>query len=437
MKSNKPQLLILTTHPIQYQVPLFRALADEPEIDTTVIFASLNGAVEGYDREFGFEYKWDVPLLDGYSWELLENRARKPAVGPFFGTNLPGLSDRIRELAPDVLLIPGWGKRCYVQAMRTAFRLQIPVLVRGEARIFKNQLWTKKMIKKMVVAPAMRRVSGVLPIGKCNREFYEWCGVNESRFFDSFYFVNNSFFSEAGREKRTATPAQRKTWGLPEDAVVFIFVGKFLPKKRPMDILRAFRQVVEAHPKPGKADNIPQKTEPESASQDVRSANRKQNVHLLMVGDGKLRSECEKYVKDHALPVTFAGFLNQTDLTDAYAVSDCLVLPSDARETWGLVVNEAMASGLTAIVSDQVGCAPDLIDEAETGFTFPLADIDALADRIGEVVQRPAMLQNLKNNAATKIEQYDLEQAVRGVVTAVQDVKQRETQKPKVKDYSW
>lgn len=406
---NKPHLLTLTTHPIQYQVPLFRALAEAPELKSTIWYASLTGAVEGYDREFGFEYKWDLPLLDDYRWELLDNRAAKPAVGPFFGTHIPDMVDRLRILDPDAVLIPGWGKRCYVQAMRASFKLGIPLLIRGEARLFPRQSPVKRIMKKAVVAPAMRRTAAVLPIGKLNRDFYKWCGVEEDCYFDSFYFVNNSFFSAAATTKRKQLASLRNQWNIPPGAAVFLFVGKFLHKKRPLDLLRALHKtmsVISARDR-----------------ENTKKPNAGRDIHLLMVGDGKLRSECERYAREYELPVSFAGFLNQTELTDAYAVSDCLVLPSDARETWGLVVNEAMASHLTAIVSDQVGCGPDLIEEARTGFTFPLGDTDSLSQLLTKVVDDADLLKHMKDNAAARIRHYDIDQAVEGVVAAVRSVK--------------
>jgi glycosyltransferase involved in cell wall biosynthesis len=95
----------------------------------------------------------------------------------------------------------------------------------------------------------------------------------------------------------------------------------------------------------------------------------------------------------HQLPVTLTGFLNQSEIVSAYAASDCLTLPSDHGETWGLVVNEAMACGLPAIVSDQVGCGPDLVTPGETGAIFPFGDWSALAESLCRAAADPTELQ--------------------------------------------
>ena len=93
-------------------------------------------------------------------------------------------------------------------------------------------------------------------------------------------------------------------------------------------------------------------------------------LHVLVVGSGEQEAAAKQFVHDHALPVTFAGFLNQGEIATAYAAADVLVLPSDWGETWGLVVNEAMACGLPAILSNACGCAPESLHRGRTGFLF-------------------------------------------------------------------
>ena len=130
---------------------------------------------------------------------------------------------------------------------------------------------------------------------------------------------------------------------------------------------------------------------------------------------------------EHRLPVTFTGFLNQTEIPAAYAAADCLVLPSDHRETWGLVVNEAMACGLPAIVSDQVGCGPDLIEPGQTGAIFPSGNWEALAQTLVDLAADPDALRRQGENAHAKVAAYSVEAATRGMLDAVRFVAQRRT----------
>jgi glycosyltransferase involved in cell wall biosynthesis len=183
----------------------------------------------------------------------------------------------------------------------------------------------------------------------------------------------------------------RKKWGLEDDTVVFAFSGKFIEKKRPMDFVRAI----------------------------LLATQRFSRIQGLMVGDGPLRTACQEFTRNHDAPVRFAGFLNQSEIPSAYAACDVLVLPSDGGETWGLVVNEAMACGRPAIVSDKVGCGPDLIIPEQTGARFPLGDIDALVKAMLDMAKDPGRLSAMGMEASKKIQDYSVPAAVEGMVRCV------------------
>jgi glycosyltransferase involved in cell wall biosynthesis len=131
-------------------------------------------------------------------------------------------------------------------------------------------------------------------------------------------------------------------------------------------------------------------------------------LHLLFAGSGELgaemRSACNVVFdaedgaappsgsvdgSDGAPPASFAGFLNQTEVSKAYAAADLLVLPSDYGETWGLVVNEAMASGLPCLASDSCGCTEDLITPLDSDYRFRVGDPASLATAILTYLDRP------------------------------------------------
>jgi len=187
--------------------------------------------------------------------------------------------------------------------------------------------------------------------------------------------------------------ALRQRWQVPAEAICFLFAGKLEPKKRIMDLLSALQIAVLQGGRP---------------------------LHLLVVGAGVLMAQAQEFAKQHSMPVTFAGFLNQTEMPAAYVASDCLVLPSDFGETWGLVVNEAMACGKPALVSDRVGCGPDLITEGQTGSVFPFADVPALAARLVALAADPDRLALMGQTARARVEQgYSVQQAVAGTLAAV------------------
>ena len=118
------------------------------------------------------------------------------------------------------------------------------------------------------------------------------------------------------------------------------------------------------------------------------------------------------------MPVSIDGFLNQTEMPNAYAAADCLVLPSDFGETWGLVVNEAMVCGLPAIVSDRVGCGPDLVQDGVTGAIFPFGDVNELARRMIEMAADREKRESMGEQAVIRVREYTVERAAEGTMAA-------------------
>ncbi len=168
-------------------------------------------------------------------------------------------------------------------------------------------------------------------------------------------------------------------------------MGKFIPKKRPIDFIHALDGLGVAK---GKAWG-------------------------LLVGDGPLRQELERHAREQRTPCSFAGFLNQSEIGAAYAAADVLVLPSDERETWGLVVNEAMAAGLPAIVSERAGCVPDLIISGKTGFVYGCGDVEALSRTMATFAADPDLRSRLSKSARRHIRAYSTEAASEGLVAAL------------------
>jgi len=203
--------------------------------------------------------------------------------------------------------------------------------------------------------------------------------------------VDNSFFEGMLNKIKNSRLALREKWNIPENATCFIFCGKLQEKKRIFDLLKAFEIAHDKNP----------------------------SVHLLIAGDGEDMQEAKDFVVQKKLPVTFAGFLNQSEIVKAYAAADCLVLPSDYGETWGLVVNEAMACGLPAIVSDRVGCGPDLVIDEVTGYIFPFGGIDALASMLLKCVLDKANLAQMGAESKKLIKDYSVEGTVKGTLEAV------------------
>lgn len=387
------KLGILTTHPIQYQVPWFRALAKRPDLDLTVFFCMMPNKHQQGDG-FGVSFQWDIPLLEGYRYEVLKNVASKPSLSAFSGCDTPGIDRQVRKGGYDAFIVNGWVVKSCVQLLWACRKHQVPCIARGEANNFRPRAGWKRLIHRLLLS----QYSAFLTIGEGNRRFYLNNGVAEEKLFRAPYCIENERFAKAANDLRQSRGDIRRSWDIPKNTIVFLFCAKFIDKKRPMDILRALAQL--------------------QAGADAQPG-----VHVLMVGTGELLDACMAYVKQETLPVTFAGFLNQSEIARAYVVADCQVLPSDHGETWGLVVNEGMACGLPAIVSNQVGCHLDLITPGVTGEVYPMGNVAALADRMRAFAADQTSLRLLGEQARQRVfTDYSVDNVVVGTLKALRYV---------------
>ncbi len=430
VRSGLPHVVFVTSHPIQYQVPVFRHLAEHHDIRFTVLFAQIpDPGLQG--AGFGIEFEWDIPLLDGYNYRVLRNVAKIPSVTKFSGCDTPEIKRVLSEIHADIVIINGWVVKTCLQTLWACRRMKIPCVVRGESNLLRPRPRWKRLLQRLLVS----QFDAVLAIGEANRQFYRSHGVPEHRIFSAGYCVENERFQNAASAAFERRTLLRRSWGIPDDSLCFLFCGKFESKKHPIELVRAFGEAVV------RIEQIQESNgNDHSSSENTESGitgHERVPIHLLMVGDGELRSECETIARELRstfpasgfslrtdLPVTFTGFLNQGQIIDAYVAADVLVLPSDHGETWGLVVNEAMACGRPAIVSDQIGCASDLIREEQTGWIFKFGDWEQLADQMIQICDDPTVLVGMEPHCRRLIKAWSPLAAAEGIVRAVHSLTQ-------------
>lgn len=329
-----PRLGVLASHPIQYQAPLYQEISRRGLVDLDVAFLAAKGAVPHYDSNFGRTVAWDVDLLGGYNWTLLEcNSLRSMASWP-----LAIIKWIIRH---DIVVLHGHSHPGMLFAAATCRILRVPYLLRGESHAETRSTGLRRLVRHALAAFTVKGAAGALPIGQLNAAFYDRYGRIPG--FQAPYSVDNARFQAVADTARSERRERIASIGLDPQLPVAIFSGKLIPRKRPIDAVLAIEQC-------------------------------ESKLNLLMLGDGPLRAEISRM--ETRLPIRCLGFVNQADLPRWYACGDILVLPSE-RETWGVVVNEGMACGLIPVVSEVVGCAPDLV--AGVGEIFPVGDIDGFA----------------------------------------------------------
>ncbi|MDQ3820868.1 MAG: glycosyltransferase family 4 protein, partial [Acidobacteriota bacterium] len=385
------RLAIFTTHPIQYQVPWFRALALHSDLDLDVFFGHQATPREQATAGFGVEFDWDIPLLEGYQYRFLNNVAKEPRLSKFAGIDTPEIGNIIEREHYDAWLICGWHFKGAWQAIRACWRTKTPVMVRGDSHLHTPRHYLKKVLKRPFYRWFIPKFDACLAVGKWSKEYYLYYGASPTRIFLVPHVVDDNYFASESARLLPHRQELRKYWGLEDESVVFLFVGKFIDKKRPMDFVKAIAR---------------------AAIDDGR-------VVGLMVGDGPLRTQCEEFVRYNNLPIRFAGFLNQSQMIRSYVAADVLVLPSDGGETWGLVVNEAMSCGRPCILSDQVGSGPDMIDLGKAGTIYPMGDTAALAILLTSYAENQLSLKKMSLSAQERARQNSVDVAVRGVMEAL------------------
>lgn len=377
----KRRIGFLVSHPIQYYAPIFRELARR--CDLTVFFAHRQDAAGQGKAGYGVAFDWDVDLLSGYESRFLTNVARVPSTQTFAGCNTPEIADRIAEGRFDAFVVPGWSLRSYWQAVRACRRARVPVMVRGDSQLAGQRKGAVGRVKGVVFPHMLKQFDACLYVGQRNRDYLEHYGVPAKRLFFSPHCVDNDAFRRASDAARGAAGE-----GANGSRRRVLFVGRLVDSKRPMDVVQAVARLVSEG----------------------------QPVDLVIAGAGELQGRMEEAARAAGVDARFLGFVNQSQLPSVYASSDVVVLPSIAIETWGLVVNEAMACGMPAVVSDAVGCGPDLIQPGATGAVAPLGDVPALATSIASVLALDPRL--TRQALAERMEIYSPARAADGVLEA-------------------
>ncbi len=330
------KLAIVVSHPIQYYAPLFAVLAKEMELK---VFYCHNPTPDEIGKDgFGQAFSWDIDLLKGYNFEFLENVSKNPSVTAKDGCDTPSIGARLTAFGATHVVVFGWYLKSHLQALSFCNKQGIPIAARGDSQLDPSQNWLKRLVKKMYYPFFLSRYNAFLSVGKRNKEYLQHFGVKSEKIIFSPHAVDQDFWKYDRQTNGTTT---------------FLWVAKFTRKKRPLDVIRAFKLAI------------------------LRSS---LDIKLQMVGTGELLEEATALAKGVS-QITFLGFKNQSELKPIYANSDVLLLSSDYQETWGLVVNEAFSIGLPAIVSSAAGCSMDMIGK-NTGDVYSLGDIEELSHLI-------------------------------------------------------
>ena len=390
----------LLSHPIQYQSPLLRLLAQQPGLELTVLYTSDFSVRSYHDKGFGASVEWDVPLLGGYAHEFLPRLLDSHDVS-FFRPLNRGIYRRLWKGQFDVVWIHGYATLNSWVAMAAAKLLGIPVLLRTDSTLIDHPRGRAKLALKSLFFRILRRFTfGVLSVGQRNTEYWQHHLGADIPIFSIPYAVDNAFFQERCRAASAGREQLRQQLGLEADRPVMLFASKLLARKRCIDLVDAYLELVRRLKADGASRPLP---------------------YLLIVGEGEQRPQIEARLQQAGTQeregIRLLGFRNQSELPRLYELCDVFVLPS-IHEPWGLVVNEAMNAGKAIVVSDEVGCQPDLVQNGDNGLVFPAGNIAALADTLASVLADPAVYRKMGERSLQRIQAFSFEANVRGLMQA-------------------
>jgi glycosyltransferase involved in cell wall biosynthesis len=390
-------LLAIETHPVQYHAPVYRAVQEQYSIPVTAIYGS-DFSVAGYrDAEFGCAFSWDTDLLSGYTPVFL-SKVSKGGARSHDSTSTRGLSGALRAASPSAVLLTGYSPSFHRKAFFHAQRLGVPLLFRGETTDHIRQCSRlKALARRSALGWFYRRCSRLLYIGQRSQEHFRSLGVAASKLTFSPYCVNATVFQHAETFRPELRASIRNKLNIANSDTVMLFSGKLSPVKRPDLIVRAIKVL----------------------DQPLRS-----RIVLVFLGSGEMEGALQALAA--AAPTvraSFVGFHNQSQLSPFYHAADILALPSQS-ETWGLVVNEALHHGLPCVVSDTVGCAPDLIEAGKTGELATAGSIEDLAEALRRALALTGRAE-IRDRCRERVNKYTVAKAAEGIALAYQAVIRR------------
>jgi glycosyltransferase involved in cell wall biosynthesis len=381
MPNNKRRVLILSEIISPYRIPVFNALAQHERVDLHVVFLS--------ETDAGLR-QWPVYKDEiQFSYEVLPSaRFRAGKSSLILNWKLRAC---LKKFAPDAIICGGYNYVASWEALWWAKNRDVELILWSESNRHdaRTGLEWVESLKAYFLSCCDRFV---VP-GKASSEYLQSLGADAETISMAPNAVDNDWFRRQAdsirgreRERQTEFPDQL---GLP--GRFLLFVGRLVAEKGVFDLLHAYDQL-EA---------------------DTRSS-----VGLVFAGDGPSRAELEWHAQSVSPgTICFPGFLHREDLAAVYALADALILPTHS-DTWGLVVNEAMACGLPIIVTNVAGCSSDLVDDGWNGYVVPPQHPEELSMAMDALTRDADLRQKMSARSWQRILEYSPEACADGLAAA-------------------
>ena len=376
----KNKVVLLTNILSPYRIPLFNHIAYYGDFDFKVIALAENEANRQW-RVMKEAFEFDYQILPGWhgfiwSWELPIHLNW-------------GVIRALRQCKTDVIITSGYDSLAYWQAFLYAQLVGKPFILCNESTLL-STTYTKGpigVLKRFIV----RQADAYVTFGGKSREYLEAFGANPNRIFTGIDTVDMDWFRQRVRELRGKQPLREERAGYPQ--FLMLYVGQLIRRK---GVLQALKALSELH-------------DPD--------------IGLLIVGSGPQEEELKQFCQQQRLEnVYFEGFQQQDALPKYYAIADALILPS-FEEVWGLVVNEALASGLYVLCSDRAGAAYDLIKEGWNGTLFDPHNVEQIARLIRETKEHIEEIRARREDISDQAcREFSIERSAKAFLDAIRAV---------------
>ena len=369
------RVTVVSPEPTPYRAPLFDRIAALPELDLTVVYAARTVA----SRPWQVELNHRAVFLEGIDvpGARLLVRHDYPVT--------PGIVGALRASRPDVVVVSGWSTFAAQAAVAWCRARRVPYVLHVESHDLERRARWRRAVKGAVVPRLVRGATSLLTVGTAARESLLAYGARSDRVRT---FANTvdvpAWIARADRLGRQRT----------DEDVVVLCVARLVPDKG-VDVL--LRAVAEAG--------------------DER-------LRLVVAGDGPEAAELRRLARELGVRLTIRGDLTEEELAREYVDADVFALLS-WHEPWGVVVNEAAASGLALLLSDRVGAARDLLRDGENGFLVPAGDVRAAAAALGRLADDAELRRKLGARSRELVRGWAYEPSVDDFVAAVREAASR------------
>ena len=371
----KRRLVVLTEIIAPYRIPVFNALAEREDVELHVIFLSETDNSMRQWRVYADEIRFSYEVLPSWRGRL----------GKYNILVNHRVASALRRARPEVIVCGGYNYLASWQALRWARRNQVQFLLWCESTASDHR--GEHLLVESLKENFLRSCDGFVVPGKSALEYLQRLGAPLGKVFVAPNAVDTNLFATGERTVRERAERARQRLGLPQR--YFLFVGRLVKAKGVFDLLDAYSRL----------------------DAELRS-----QVGLVFAGDGPHRAELETLARDiYPGAVHFPGFVHRDELASYYSLAECLVLPTHS-DTWGMVVNEAMACGSPVICTDVAGCAADLVKT--NGRLVVPGDVRQLAEAMQEIAGDPGLRSYMSQESTNLIRDFSPESCAAGIAEA-------------------